>query len=68
MENIGDYSLTELQEDYKKLKTEKNSPNNISKKKKIIFNSILSRKDLNQKIKERNANRELLNDNYELKL
>ena len=64
MENIGDYSLTELQEDYKKLKTEKNSPNNISKKKKIIFNSILSRKDLNQKIKERNANRELLNDNY----
>ena len=64
MDNKGDYSLTELQEDFEKIKTEKNSPNNISKKKKIIFNSTLSRKELNQKIKERNINRELLNDNY----
>ena len=64
MENKGDYSITELQEDYEKIKTEKNSPSNLSKKKKIIFNSTLSRKELNQKIKERNANRELLNDNY----
>lgn len=64
MENKGDYSLTELQEDYEKIKTEKNSPSNISQKKKIIFYSTLSRKELNQKIKERNANRELLNDNY----
>lgn len=37
MENKGDYSITELQEDYEKIKTEKNSPSNLSKKKKLFL-------------------------------
>ena len=49
---------------FQKSKSEINSPSNMNQKKKIIFNKILSRNDINKKIIERSINKEILNDNY----
>ena len=49
---------------FQKSKSEINSPSNMNQKKKIIFNKILSRNDINKKIIERSINKEILNDNF----
>ena len=62
MKNKEHISL--LQQGYQQSKSEINSPSNINKKNKIVFNKLLSRNDINKKIIERSINREALNDNY----
>ena len=64
MKNLENFSITELQQEYEKVKSEINSSLNTPKKKKIYFNKTLSRNDINKKIIERSLNKELLNDNY----
>ena len=64
MKNLENFSITELQQEYEKVKSEINSALNTPKKKKIYFNKTLSRNDINKKIIERSLNKELLNDNY----
>ena len=64
MNNMDNFLITKVQNEYEKTKIENNFSPKIEEKKNIYFNKTLSRKDINQKISEKNINKELLNDNY----